>query len=304
MTTRHTTCVLCAAPLLPHEAARAPHCSRPACAGSYARIPANQKCSACGRPLKAGDIAGGFCASAECRRAVVTEHCRKALKEREEDKARRLALAETFRPATAAALGVEEPYRYPLAVIPGIVPRMVELPDERREALKRHLYESLAGLEGPPVEFETDTPAAELPARLAAVLGQACGLCMGKCCGKGGNAAYLWAPTMRRYRAAHPDKTADDVVADYLGKLASPTVEGSCIYHQSTGCGLTREMRSETCNRHFCQGLKDFRATAQDMEDVRGFFVSLRDGVVGPAAFIDEAGSRVVPEPAAGITAG
>jgi hypothetical protein len=300
MTVRHTTCVLCAAPLLPHEWAKAPHCTRPACAGSYARIPARHKCSACGKPLIGGDITAGYCASAECRRAVVTAHCQKALRERDEDKARRTALAETLRPAAAAALGIDEPYRYPLAVIPGIVPRMVELPDERREALKRHLQAGLAGLEGPPVEFETDTPPVAIPDRLAAVLGLACGLCQGKCCGRGGNAAYLWAPTLRRYRATHPEKSADDVVADYLAKLAGPTVEGSCIYHQATGCGLTREMRSETCNRHFCQGLKDFRAAVAGADEVRGFFVSIGEAGLGPAAFIDESGSRVIP--LAGIT--
>ena len=172
------------------------------------------------------------------------------------------------------------------------------------EALTRHLQRSSPGPKARPwnsqrirrrPRFLRTSPPSSV--RFAA--------CARKCCGHGGNAAYLWALTIRRYRTAYPEKSGEEVVADYLEKLASPTVEGSCIYHQSTGCGLPREMRSETCNRHFCQGLKDFRARAMGTEEIRGFFVSIRDGgVIGPAAFIDEAGSRVVPEPPAGITAG
>ena len=95
--------------------------------------------------------------------------------------------------------------------------------------------------------------------------------------------------------------TTGEVVDEYLGRVADLSVAESCIYHQATGCGLSREMRSDTCNRHFCQGLKDFRQTVDESTPVRGFFAIVRDGAIQSAAFIDDTGTRFVPAGAADL---
>jgi hypothetical protein len=257
-------------------------------------LPKWQKCSACGGPLAAGAIAAGHCGAAECQRAIVLKNCREAEKHRREDDQRRAHLVERVRPAAAAAIGIAEPDRYPLAVLIGNEPQLIELGAERREALTQHLNAIIAASEFPAEDTPIDSQVPEIRAELAAVLGQACGMCQGRCCGYGGNAAYLQVDTIRRYRAAHPETTAGEVVVEYLGRVADLSVADSCIYHQATGCGLSREMRSETCNRHFCQGLKEFRQTAGESSPVQGFFAIVRNGVVDSAAFIDESGTRFV----------
>ena len=301
MIPQQSVCVFCSAPLSLHESRAASHCSRPACSWKYDRLTATQKCSACRKPLAAGAIAAGNCGATECQRTIVLQSCQKAERERREDNERRTLLVERVRPAAAAALGITEPRRYSLAIVIGNEPRLIELSAERREALTRHLNAIVAASESSTEDSPTDFLPPEIRPELAAVLGQACGMCQGRCCGYGGNAAYLRVGTIRRYRAAHPEKSAGEVVEDYRSRLADFSVEDSCIYHQATGCGLSREMRSETCNRHFCQGLKEFRQTVGESTPVQGFFAIVRDGAIHSAAFIDETGTRFAPTVAADL---
>src|SRR5208337_492465 len=74
-----------------------------------------------------------------------------------------------------------------------------------------------------------------------AVLNGACALCRGFCCGSGGDHAYLTVATIRRYMAKHLEQGPEEVLAAYLGRIRNDTVAGSCIFHQSGGCGLPRE---------------------------------------------------------------
>ena len=205
-------------------------------------------------------------------------------------------MVERFRPAAAAALGIAEPGRYPLAIVLGNEPRLIELSAATTRGPGPALERNCCGLRIFRQKMPRPTRCPRrFAAELAAVLGQACAMCQGRCCGYGDNAAYLRAGTIRRYRAAHPEKTASDVVDDYLSRLANHSVAESCIYHQANGCGLSREMRSETCNRHFCKGLKEFRQTVGESTPVQGFFAIVHNGVVDSAAFIDATGTRFAP---------
>jgi hypothetical protein len=49
-------------------------------------------------------------------------------------------------------------------------------------------------------------------------------------------------------------------VAAYVARVPAATVPGSCVFHGADGCGLPREMRSDTCNRYLCDGLVELRA--------------------------------------------
>jgi hypothetical protein len=89
------------------------------------------------------------------------------------------------------------------------------------------------------------------------------------------------------------------VLAAYLARAGHKTYKGSCIFHRPGGCALPREMRSDTCNQHFCGGMKEFQHNLPDSGPVRGFFASTVDGAIQSAAFIDESEVRVVPVPTA-----
>jgi hypothetical protein len=84
------------------------------------------------------------------------------------------------------------------------------------------------------------------------------------------------------------------VLANYLRHLGDHSIEGSCIFHQVDGCGLPRELRSDTCNRFYCAGLVEYREAASNSDTVQGFFVATVDTTVIAGAFIDEDGARRV----------
>ena len=126
------------------------------------------------------------------------------------------------------------------------------------------------------------------------MLNRACGLCRGFCCGNGADHAYLTVATIRLYMEKHLDEGPDEVRAAYLGCIRNDTVQGSCIFHQAGGCGLPREMRSETCNRYYCEGLTEFQKSLSGRDTARGFFVATEGEAILAAAFCDADGSRLV----------
>lgn len=296
MATQHPACVICHTPLQFHEANKGLLCTRPMCGWQYARLTAKQKCVNCARPLTAGRMASGVCEADECQWSVTRARCKEADRQRQVAEDRKKALVVLVRPAAGAAIGIHETSRYPLALIPKADFRLVELTADRRAALAAHLARVIAAADDPTESLIPDLDPPDLTPALAEVLGQACGLCQGYCCGHGGNAAYLFVSTIRRYRQAHPEQTPEEVISAYLARLSDRVVAHSCIYHQPTGCGLPRDMRSMTCNRHFCHGLNEFRKKVRGDDPVRGFFVALRDPGYGPVAFIDETGTHHVPE--------
>jgi hypothetical protein len=93
------------------------------------------------------------------------------------------------------------------------------------------------------------------PAGASTLPGRLCGQCDGGCCTRGGDDAYLAAPTLRRFMDAHPAAGVDDVVAAYLAHVPAQAREGSCINHTGAGCNLPRALRSETCNVFACAAL-------------------------------------------------
>lgn len=111
------------------------------------------------------------------------------------------------------------------------------------------------GPSGPDIGADSATPAvaSSLPGRL-------CALCGGGCCTRGGEHAYLSAPTLRRFMDAHPGLSTDQVVAAYLDRVAVKTQSGSCINHTRDGCSLPRAMRSDICNSYACESLTRLQA--------------------------------------------
>lgn len=145
------------------------------------------------------------------------------------------------------------------------------LDPERRSAYETHLNEIIAdGFSDTPSEdvFHTEQISSEKlaivtekfnrNAALEPLSDHVCGMCKGGCCAHGGNQAYLTVSTVLRLREKQPDITPDDILNLYMSRVQDETVVNSCINQTATGCAITRDMRSDTCNSYHCKPLHDF----------------------------------------------
>jgi hypothetical protein len=149
-------------------------------------------------------------------------------------------------------VAVPDPLRL---VLPSGPPQAYNVTAQRRRRYRKHLHQVIAEAHriepgSSPLTGSVATRASE-----SKMPGQLCALCGGGCCTRGGDHAYLSAASLRRFMALQPEMSANDVVAAYLDRLPRKSQAGSCINHTSGGCGLPREMRSDTCNNYACESL-------------------------------------------------
>jgi hypothetical protein len=109
--------------------------------------------------------------------------------------------------------------------------------------------------------------------------------------------AYLTPETMRRYRAAHPGLTTEEVAGAYMAHVGESHIEGSCVFHQPAGCALPREMRGDVCNNYFCRGQLTLLEALEGGGPRRAFVLASDNAGPRDAAYIDESGVRPVPAP-------
>jgi hypothetical protein len=298
------TCLFCDAPLRHGQrAAKARFCGEP-CRWKYAALGPHQLCRTCARPLEPRRVAQGICASLDCWRQAVSE-------DRARDRQRVAALvarAGPLRDGAASRMDVEEAETYQLMIIPSYHEgRITELPDSRRSAFRDRLRQLIdaADAEAHASDAVNTAPIVEpeLPdarqADVQAVQGRACALCRGNCCRSGRDHAFISVETFRGYLAEHPHSNTDEVLATYLAYIGKETFEGSCVYHQSTGCSLPRDLRSRTCNTWLCTGLMTFQDSVRGSTDPpRAFFVSTSsDDTFRDAAFCSVNESRRIQLP-------
>lgn len=183
---------------------------------------------------------------------------------------------------------------FPIIALPSQRNRLRRVAAGRKQAFRKYLENlvervfAAAPTRPAAPEEQTSAPCASSPAgRLTT---RACTLCKGQCCVSGGrNNAWIKLETIVRYRDAHPDGSAHEIVNTYMAAIGSRTYQPSCIYHGSHGCTLSRELRSDTCNNYFCIPVREFHAQAPETADARAFLV-----------FQDRAGAqrgRFVEEP-------
>ncbi|MCG8671425.1 MAG: hypothetical protein MI867_18620 [Pseudomonadales bacterium] len=91
-----------------------------------------------------------------------------------------------------------------------------------------------------------------------------CMLCKGGCCSKGENHAYLSASSMRRQLDSNPGWTKEDLLEQYLSRLAPSSSKNACINQGNEGCVLPRELRSSTCNYFFCSSITHYQKLAEE----------------------------------------
>jgi hypothetical protein len=284
-------CVICEKPLTLLDAKTAPVCGALSCGWTYRSIPEHQRCISCGRPLAATELATRVCAAAACRHHVVAD---RLLRRRQEVEQQGVEL----RQAGAEVAGVESPDSYRLVFVPSFDGKTGWLPRARLRAFRARLQELIRSSAEEPapsaVEATPDTPPPSEMPDVAAALGAACTACKGFCCQKGGDHAYLTVDTVRRFWRAHPNYGPDDVLAAYLARVKTPTYRDSCIFHGATGCGLPREMRSDTCNRYFCEVLDQFRRAYTPGASERVFFAASGGRAGHAGAFVDDGDVHLV----------
>lgn len=176
---------------------------------------------------------------------------------------------------------------------------LVPLPDSVRDDLTQYLR-SQAGLDLP----QPTPPAAAEPASEAgavnAIEGRLCGWCGGRCCRYGGQShGYLDGSHLQRWAASHLGATLADAVQVYVDHLPTRHVQGSCAYHGDQGCTLDRDMRSETCNRFACDGLRDVQKRSVSGDTGDWLFVMGLHADADRAVLVSRNDLRPLPEPEA-----
>ncbi|MEZ6134361.1 MAG: hypothetical protein R3C53_05555 [Pirellulaceae bacterium] len=164
--------------------------------------------------------------------------------------------------------------------IPSGLSRLGPLPKPRIEAYRAHLEEKIEEAAQFSHSSEINTSAEVRALRrlkrvekllserdeLRSISDRLCGICKGGCCAGGKEHAYISLSTIRRFMDDHPAFSPADVLDSYLNKLSTETIEGSCVNHTNTGCGLPREMRSDTCNSFYCNDINNLQLEAAENE--------------------------------------
>jgi predicted nucleic acid-binding Zn ribbon protein len=248
------TCAICQSPLPPFQAAGPPICGALSCRWKYQALPSHELCQICGRVLSVPDRSVGACSDRRCWLTLTEE--RRRIRE-----AQLQAEAQALCDSAAEQFPQLRDRSIPITIVPAYSGTSARVPKHRRDALRRRLTRLVQQpAEPPPVAAEVSAVA--ISDATGSALQAACTNCRGVCCANGNDHAYLTTETLHRVKRANPDLSDDQVVDLYLSHVGQRGYAGSCIFHQSTGCGLPREMRSATCNNFFCSPLRDFMAAA------------------------------------------
>ncbi|MDR3538369.1 MAG: hypothetical protein P4L71_17875 [Acetobacteraceae bacterium] len=179
----------------------------------------------------------------------------------------------------AQAAGPVEPPEFTLAVPFQRTPLMPPAA-KRVRALKRHLVAAMRDLrEAKRPDRLVQPRTSALEGFAAEVVRAGCALCQGACCRGGGTHAYLDERTMARVRAERPEADARAILRLYTEAVAPLGFVDSCLFHGPAGCTLPQPLRSELCNRYYCNGLHDFLKEKDEPETV--CIVARRGAAIG-----------------------
>jgi hypothetical protein len=250
MTADSPRCAVCGVPLRPSQFASAT-CASASCRRLQARRPAGppfRRCSYCTREALPSEAT---CADPRCRRLLA-----QALEDRRASAERRVEVERNLlRHEQELRAQKMLPERVLLARLPANERGVVPLPGERRAAFATNIRAALdRALDDPdrPVPESPEDSAAQAP-----LIRGACSACRGSCCTQGGEHAFLYPDHFRRFFRNHPERSRDELLADYLSRVPPESVQDSCVYHCETGCALPRELRANLCNSFLCGDLTE-----------------------------------------------
>lgn len=303
-------CLICQAPLAFSPTPREPLCGRAGCHWHYTLLRQQHKlCKICARPLTEKELPAKVCAAPECQRAACAEIMRRDREQREAQREVLRQQATRLFEQVATSFAIGDPPSFPLAVVPAYTAEITRLPRKRRSEFRAYLLWLIRQVLAFPDSATTATAAntntntnanapdsARTPQVLAA-LGKGCACCKGSCCQGGAfSHAYLTTERIRRYMAAHPQRSPRQVLADYMGFIGDRTFDQSCVYHQADGCSLPRAMRADICNLFLCGGLLELEQKLSATAPRRAFIVAA-DHAIQRAALLHEEQMLMIPAP-------
>jgi hypothetical protein len=258
-----------------------------------------RSCVVCGEEIDEGIVhSQKYCSNLKCRLEYFARIRRQARDFRENLKGIREALNEQvreFRGDAAGAAGISNPEDFTPTAVPVNKRQVGRLPKERRsvfcEQLLRIIGEAAAERgsstgSANDVTMKMKYDAGMQGSELRSILGYACAVCGGSCCFNGGEHAYLRVETMLLYMHQHPELQEEQVLDEYVSRLPDKTYEGSCVYHAESGCGLPREMRSESCDSFVCKGLSEIEEHAIETKSICFFIAAIDGGNILRSAFV------------------
>ncbi len=235
------------------------------------------KCVHCGCPITFTQLHTfeGVCDDAKCKRMQLNAwYDTKRLADKERLLRRRQVAMEAYEktveanPTNATGQAVKLTNRQVYAV-PAMMRALTDLPEDRRTAFVDHLTSMVdssfrennviasEAVDSDQVAFDR-CEANPLP-----ILSAACGTCRGDCCRNGGTHAFVSTKLIDGMRRENPGNSPQELIDLYLSYLPQRSFDESCVYHQTTGCALPREMRADLCNQFECEDL-DFIRTQSD----------------------------------------
>lgn len=238
------------------------------------------------------DAVGEICDDARCKHQQI----RRNLQVKSQKSEIVLAKLTGLRNRAARNAGMDH-QPAPLAALPSNDRLLGELPGKRRELFREYLESSVSKA------VESSNPAGSSAAKAVnrsksgpseaeqAVMGNGCAVCRGLCCEGGGNHAFLNPVEVRKKLEREPGIEPSDLVAFYLEKLPAIIFVDSCIFHESSGCALGRDDRSDLCNNYFCAGMSELWHGLSCGGSLRGFVGAVTEERVMRFALIDEHGS-------------
>ncbi len=290
------TCTECGRPLSAVEESRGARvCSRVQCQTDSrlnCGIADSQRCGICRMRLTPDCLPDGVCRDRDCRDIHGWRQQSKLTSQRHEEFVGQTKLATVVRDSEAAANGIAAPQEYFVTVVSLFPNQLAVLPAERRQAFRDRLGQLISELgnessaqlhrieEAPANEAASsavDGNQAALGADGERLAGAVCAACGGFCCRNGDTHAYLRVETLRRLLWERPVLGIEQIADRYLDCLPEQSFENSCVFHGERGCTLSREMRSDTCNAHYCAGQHSLRAALRDGTPPKAF-VAIADG--------------------------
>ncbi len=258
-----------------------------------------RSCVVCGGEIDEGIVhSQKYCSDLNCKLEYFARIHRQARDFRENLKGIREVLNQQvreFRGDAAGAAGISNPEDFTPTAIPVNRRQVRGLPKERRRAFREHLVRIIgeAAAERDSAKYSTNDLAVRMKyeaemqgSELYSILDNACAVCRGSCCAKGEEHAYLRVETILLYMQQHPELEEEQVLDEYVSRLPEKTYEGSCVYHAESGCGLPREMRSESCDSFVCNGLAEIEEHAIETKSTCFFIAAIEGRNIFRSAFV------------------
>jgi hypothetical protein len=233
------------------------------------KVELKSRCSRCGGHLESVlDQLEGVCSQLSCRGPHLVEKRRQAEREKREAWAATIEELKKAFPELLTDQGRDEvasEQQAHVSLVPGTDSPLVPLPPDRHEQFLAHLdvicREAVRLCDDPKKVNSLMTEyghrgSATKDSPILPVL-NGCSTCRGYCCRNGGDHAFLDASFVAWQLLCDPCSTAESVRNAYIHRLPDVSVEGSCVFHGSQGCVLSRAERNNVCNNFHCFELQD-----------------------------------------------